>query len=286
MPPVADADFKAASLEQWSQSAEAWDRHADTVETGPEQEGVRWVLEATRPAPGAKVLELACGPGALGIAAAGLVAPEGRVIASDFAEPMVEAARRRAAEKGVTNMEFRVIDAEDIDLPDESFDVVLCRFGYMLMGDPGRALAETRRVLRPGGRVGFAVWKEAERNPWASLPMGALMEHFGAPPPEPGAPGMFSLSDPDRVHRLLSDAGLTDASIGEVEGTRRFDSLDAWLRRMQELAKPLGDALTNLPEEQRDAIESRIRERAERFVGEGGEIELPAAVLVAVARRP
>jgi SAM-dependent methyltransferase len=163
--------------------------------------------------------------------------------------------------------------------------VALCRFGYMLMGDPGRALAETRRVLRPGGRVGFTVWKDAERNPWASLPMGALMEHFGAPPPEPGAPGMFSLSDPGRVRGLLSDAGLTEASIDEVEGTRRFDSVEAWLQRMQELAKPLGDALTNLPEDQRETIQSRIRERAQRFVGEGGEIELPAAVLVAAAHR-
>ena len=285
MPPVADDSFKAASLDQWSGSAEAWERHADYIERGPESAGVRWILEATRPSPGETVLELACGPGALGIAAAERVAPEGRVIASDFAEPMVEVARRRAAEAGAENMDFRVIDAEDIDLPDGSVDVVLCRFGYMLMGDPGRALAETRRVLRRGGRVGFAVWKEAERNPWASLPMGAMMEHFGAPPPEPGAPGMFSLADPDRVRSLLSEAGLAGASIEEVEGTRRFDSLEAWWHRMQELGKPLGDALANMPDDQREQIEARVRERAQRFVTDDGGIELPAAVLVAAARR-
>ena len=71
---------------------------------------------------------------------------------------MVDVARARATELGVRNVEFRIIDAESIDVPAAAVDVVLCRWGYMLMADPAAALQETRRVLRPGGRVALAAW--------------------------------------------------------------------------------------------------------------------------------
>jgi ubiquinone/menaquinone biosynthesis C-methylase UbiE len=82
---------------------------------------------------------------------------------------MLDAARRRGAERGVHNVEYRVIDAERIELDDDSVDDVLCRFGYMLMDDPAAALAETRRVLRPGGRLALAVWGAPERDPWVAI---------------------------------------------------------------------------------------------------------------------
>ena len=102
--------------------------------------------------------------------AAELVAPMGGVIISDQAEAMLAGARERAAELGLSNVEFQVLNAEWIDLPVASVDAVLCRWGYMLMADPAAALAETRRVLRPGGRLALAVWDALERNPWALAP--------------------------------------------------------------------------------------------------------------------
>ena len=107
---------------------------------------------------------------------------------------MVDAARRLTDQLGVSGVEHRVIDAEQIELPDASVDAVLCRWGYMLVAEPARAFAETRRVLKPGGRVAFAVWARPDENPWASVVGRVLVAHGALPPPDPSAPGMFSMA--------------------------------------------------------------------------------------------
>jgi SAM-dependent methyltransferase len=282
---VEAGDYRTASLDQWSRSAEAWGRNVHRLDEGPEGKLVDLMLEATSPSPGETVLELACGPGSVGLSAAALVGDEGRVICSDFAEPMVAVARERAERMGVTNADFRVLDAEQLDLPDESVDAVVCRFGYMLMEDPARALRETFRVLRPGGRLAFAVWKEAERNPWVSVVMSAVREQLDAPPPPPDAPGMFALADEGRVRSLLDRAGFDDLSAQEVPAERRFDSFEDWWGLMSELARPLADLLAGMDEQARQALAERLRSDSERFASDGGLV-FPSAALVASARRP
>ena len=200
-------DYRRASYEIWQAMAAGWDR-----ERGWTWEASRPVsenlLEALAPEPGQTILELAAGTGETGFAAARAVGPEGRVISTDFAPEMVAAARRESERLGLANVEHREMDAERMDLEGDSVDGVLCRWGFMLMADPAAALAETRRVLRRGGRVSLSVWGAAERNPWASVPGRALMEHTGAPPPNPQDPGIFALADPERVRSLLRGRGL------------------------------------------------------------------------------
>ena len=118
----------------------------------------KWMLRELSPRAGDTVLELAAGVGETGFDTAIVVGEQGRVICSDFSPAMLDAARRRGAERGLENVDYRVIDAEQIQLETDSVDGVLCRLGYMLMADPAQALAETRRVLRPGGRLALAVW--------------------------------------------------------------------------------------------------------------------------------
>ena len=97
----------------------------------------------------------------------------------------------------MTNVDYRVIDAERIELDDDSVDGVLCRFGYMLMADPAAALAETRRVLRPGGRLALAVWGALERNPFFAIIGISLVQRGHLPPPEPPpAPGPVQHGEP------------------------------------------------------------------------------------------
>jgi ubiquinone/menaquinone biosynthesis C-methylase UbiE len=110
-----------------------------------------WMVRKLHPRPGDTVLELAAGLADTGLMAARLVGEAGRVIVTDFTPEMLVGARRRAEEIGVENAEFRVLDAERMDLETDSVDGVLCRWAYMLMIDPPAAFAETRRVLRPGG---------------------------------------------------------------------------------------------------------------------------------------
>jgi ubiquinone/menaquinone biosynthesis C-methylase UbiE len=127
--------------------APTWERRRVDVEkvATPLRE---WMLCELRPQEGDTVLELAAGVGETGFEAAALVGKTGRLITSDLSPAMLEAARRRGAELGIANVEYRIIDAERIKLDDDSVDGVLCRFAYMLMADPAAAFAETRRVLR------------------------------------------------------------------------------------------------------------------------------------------
>ena len=197
---------RTAIYETWETMAPGWERWADEIE-GTLAPAREWLIAALAPSAGDRVLEIAAGPGDTGLAAAPLVGEGGRIISTDLVPAMVEIARRRSEALGVTNVEHRVMDAERLELEDDSVDGVLCRFGYMLVPDCGAALAEARRVLRPGGRLALAVWRGAEQNPWISIAGRMLVERGHMPRPEPGQPGIFALADEERLRGLLEAAG-------------------------------------------------------------------------------
>src|SRR4051812_27443137 len=175
-----------------------------------------WLVRELAPRPGDTVLELAAGQGDLRFALAPILGETGRLISSDFSAAMAEIARRRSAELGLTNVDHRILDAERIELADDSVDGVLCRWGYMLMPHPAAALAETRRVLRAGGRLVLSVWSSADRNPWISLAGRILVAHGRMPPAEPGEPGMFVLGDMEMLSRLVEAAGFANVRMENV----------------------------------------------------------------------
>jgi SAM-dependent methyltransferase len=183
---------------------------------------------------------------------------------------MVEAARHRGAELGLTNVEYRVMDAERLDLPDGSVDGVICRWGYMLMADPAAAFRETRRVLRPGGHLCFSVFANAERNPWAAIPARVLIEGGHMAPPAPEAPGILALANPDRIKRLLSDAGFGLPRIEEVPIVWSFESADQYWSLLREVAGALAAVITGLPEDRQDSVRQTLQDRLAPFRRNGG----------------
>src|SRR4051794_36991082 len=186
--------YRELSLRSWQQAAAGWAREGGTMERAVTAL-TAWLVEQAGARPGATLLELACGPGSVGLRAAALLQPGGRLIATDQAPAMIDVVVRRAAEAGLEGVEARVMDAEHIDLPDASVDGVLCRFGLMLMADPARCLREVDRVLRPGGRLAAAVWGSAADNPWPRMLGEPLVEHGLLPAGESGGPGIFALGD-------------------------------------------------------------------------------------------
>lgn len=217
-------EYRRASREVWEAMALGWGEWATEME-GANAPVRAWLVRELDPRPGDTMLELSAGAGETGFEIARLLGAGGRLISSDFASEMVDVAGRRGNELGLWNVEYRVIDAERIELPDDSVDGVVCRYGYMLVADPARAFAETRRVLRPGGRLALAVWSSAEENPWASIAGRLLVERGQLPPPEPGAPGIFALADEDRLRTLLGEAGFTSVRVEEVPITFRLRSV-------------------------------------------------------------
>jgi len=273
-------EFKRASHAVWEAMAPGWDdRHAYFEETA--RPVAKRMLELLAPAPGETILELAAGTGVVGFAAAALVRPDGRVIVSDFSEAMVEAARRHADELGLANVDCRVLDAERIDLPDAAVDGVLCRWGYMLMSAPTAAFAETRRVLRPGGRLSCSVFGAPERNAWVALPSDVLQERGHMPPPD-AAPGILALADHDRLRSLFAGAGFSDPEIDEIEFTWRFPDTDAYWEFLTGAAGAIAMVVERLDRDERERVRAEVSEQAQSFAGPEG-IELPAMSDVASA---
>ena len=243
----------------------------------------QWLVDAIEPQPGHRVLELAAGPGDTGFLAAELIAPGGTLISSDAVEEMVDVARARAAELGVANVEFRTIDAEWIDLPTAGLDAVIARWLYMLLADPATALSETRRVLRPGGRLALAAWTDPADNPWAAAPTAELVAIGAIEPPDPESPHMFGFRDPQRIRALLEDAGFTDIELDQVALTFRYPSLDDWWDTQLDISTSLARAVGDLTPAQRDDLRDAIDARLASHVAEDGTVALPGLTHVAAA---
>jgi SAM-dependent methyltransferase len=275
--------YRESSLSGWEEASAGWIRHQRSMREWSADVS-HAMIAAVAPQPGERVLELAAGLGETGMLAAELVAPVGSVVISDQAEGMLDGARARAVELGLTGVEFEVLNAEWIDLPLASVDVVLCRYGYMLMADPAAALAESRRVLRPGGRVGLAVWDAVEANPWAAVPAEVLAEHglAGAPGAAAG-PGPFALGSEQRVTELLAEAGFAEIEIGRVEMLRRHASFEDFWEVTLDLSRSFHDAVLSRPESEISAIHDTLEARLASFTGPDGSLTVPGRTLVAGA---
>ncbi len=198
---------------RWDAAAVGWEAERDAV-TAFGAPVAAALVAGLALGPGDTVLDLAAGTGDVTQA---LAQSGARVISTDISPVMVEAARRR----GIPDVEHRVMDMQAIDLPDSSVDGVVSRYGYMLVPDPALALRETRRVLKPWGRLAFATWAPANRNPWATAYGPVLIERGLLEPPNPDEPGQFFLGAPGadrgarprrRVRRRRGDRGAPSSS--------------------------------------------------------------------------
>jgi len=275
-------EYRRTSLANWQTMAAGWERRRADMETVTEP--IRdWLVRELAPKPGETILELAAGPGDTGFAAAALLGNEGQLISTDFSSEMTEVARRRGRELGLTNVEYRTMDAEHLELEDDSVDGVICRFGFMLMSDTEAALAETRRVLRPGGRLVLATWRGPERNPWVAIGGRILTARGFMPPNEPGAPGMFTMSDHGRVESLLAAAGFTDVLIDDVPVRMPYGDVDEYVTATRDTGGAFARAFNEASEEEQRAITQELAEAFTPFEVDGG-LALPGLALVALAR--
>ena len=282
MSPDLDA-YREQSLQTWGEMALGWEERNEWMIdlTGAVNE---WIVTQADPQPGQTILDVAAGPGDLGFRVAELVGSEGGVLSTDFAPEMVEAARRIAASRGLGNVEFKVLNAERMDLGDDSVDGVVCRWGYMLMADPAAALRETRRVLRDGGSLGLAVWAAPDRNPWAAIPAMTIVARGHVPPPEPGAPGIFAMADPALVRSLVTEAGFGEPEVEEIAFEFRYEDFDEVWAVLLKLTGPIARVLNALPDEERQATRDAIEEAVAPFRAEDGSYSMPALCWGAVAR--
>ena len=196
---------------------------------------------------------------------------------------MLEVARRRASELGLTNVDFAVIDAQELELEPRSFDAALCRWGYMLMADPNEAMRRTRVALRGEGRLAMATWDRPDRNLWMAAPAMALVGQGVIPPPDPADPSPFALPDPVDLEGRLRSAGFASVRTDRVEFSQRYPSFDEYWAETLDCGAPIAAAVAGLQATQVEAIQTATRQALAQFTTDDGGIEVPASAVVAVA---
>lgn len=277
-------DAKMRERATWSSVADAWMKY-DAQLVGFGRPVADELLRRSGVTAGLRVLDLASGTGEPALSIAERVGAHGSVLATDLAEPMLAYARAKAAKRGLSNVEFRVADAEALELPEGSVDAATMRWGLMFLPEPERALRNVHRALRSGGRLAVATWGTPDQNPIFQIPLSAIRKKSGKPGPPPGTPGLFALSDPTRLTGLLSAAGFRDVGVhGVPVPMKEFRSGAEYWQFQREMAGPIAQSWRELSEADRNAVDLEVAEGYDRHRG-GSGMEVPGLSLVAWGTR-
>ncbi|MCW5808499.1 MAG: methyltransferase domain-containing protein [Deltaproteobacteria bacterium] len=244
----------------------------------------RATADALLLAPGQRVLDIGCGAGQTTLDLGARVGAEGRATGVDISEPLLAAARSRAAIAGAANVDFVHGDAQ-VQAFAADHDAIFSRFGVMFFADPVAAFANLARALRPGGRLAFVCWRRPEENPLMTAPLAAAVA-AGLPPPEagpPDTPGPFAFADRDRVVGILTAAGFTDVVATPHDEPIGGNDLDASLDLAFHVG-PLARLVRDKPD-QRAAVTDAVRATLARHVVAGGVVLMPSATWIVTARR-
>jgi SAM-dependent methyltransferase len=263
------AGYKQTQRKQWNEDAAAWHRWGSTLEAWF-SEVTRHMLDRAEIGPGSQVLDIATGAGEPALSAAELVGPEGYVLATDLSENIIQFAQQLADERGLQNFETRVMDGENLELPDDSFDAVSCRFGLYFMPNVQGALSEWRRVLKPDGKTVVAVMTTPDRNKWASVPVPIIRKRAQLPPPTPGQPGLFSLGGEGVLENALRQAGFRNVSSSTLSAPLQMKSARECIRFMREAFGAFNQMMSHLSMQQRESVWEEVEQAMQQFEGPNG----------------
>lgn len=277
------AAYKETTRQQWQEAAEAWRRWGPQLEAWL-GEATELMLDLAEICQGARVLDVAAGAGGQTLKAARRVGPTGAVLATDISSNIVELAAKEARAAGLGNVATRVMDGENLDIADGSFDAVISRVGLIYFPDQQRALRESRRALRDGGRISAVVYSTPEKNRFFSIPVSIIRRIAGLPAPAPGLPGPFSLGGPGVLEAAYKTAGFNDITVRAVDAPVRFSSAAECVRFERESFGALHAMLANVSQADRERAWTEIESELRQFEGPEGFVG-PCELLVGAARK-
>jgi ubiquinone/menaquinone biosynthesis C-methylase UbiE len=257
--------YKEAERQSWNSVAAGWQKWWKPIEKGAEKVSRR-LTELAEIKSGSRVLDIATGIGEPAITVGKQVGSSGYVLATDISPQMLSVAKQRAISLGILNMiEFREGDAETIELESSTFDAVLCRWGLMFLPDLKAGLFNINRSLKEGGHLAASVWAAPAQDTLSDVTMKTVMKETNSPPPSPGTPGPFSLSDENTLKNSFLTAGFKNLALERMNVSFDFDSPADFTAFILETSGPLLKMITNQTLERRGEIKKAITEVAKSY---------------------
>ncbi len=237
-------------------------------------EATQRMLQAAGIEPGDHVLDIAAGTGDQSLLAAQIVGPTGSVLASDLSVEMLKVAATLAQQEGLGNLRTQVMDAQQLDLEENTFDAAISRNGLMLMPQPQQALQEVYRVLKPGKKFAVLVWSRPERNPHFSIALNTIKKYV------PGfiGPSVFALADPTILEQNFKDAGFHDIATEAIPLHLHMPSVDAYVKTRLGM---VAGATQHLSSQEQQNLLEEVRQQLRQFEGPDG-INMGAETLLGV----
>jgi ubiquinone/menaquinone biosynthesis C-methylase UbiE len=278
VPPFDSVKFKETTRKQWDSAADAWDRWGSFLESwlGPATEAMMDMAEIKA---GSRVLDVAAGAGGQTLAVARRVGVTGSVVATDISPGILERAAENAKKAGFDNVQTKVVDGEEMDFQEGSFDAAISRVGLIYFPDQQRALKAILQALRSGGKFATITYSTPENNPFFSVPVGIIRSRANLPPPVPGQPGPFSLGADGVLQSVLSQAGFKDVQVIQISSPVQMQTAAECTRFERESFGALHQMLSGLGDEEKKAAWDEIEAQLGAFQGPSG-FEAPCELLV------
>jgi SAM-dependent methyltransferase len=242
------------------------------------------LLQQTELQPGARLLDVATGPGTVAQAAAAVLGPAGRVTACDISPAMLAIARAAPEQPDAAPIEYIESPAAPLAAATGSQDVVTCQQGLQFVPDRAAAIAEMSRVLRPGGRVAVAVWATIEECPSMAALESAIRDQLGDEPADRYRSGPWGMPDGASLALLLESGGFTDVKVDKHALLAVFPGGSAQLSASLAASAVAGD-VANLSAEDRADLDQRITDQLMPLMV-GGAVEAVLHSNVATAVKP
>lgn len=276
--------YKQSTFEQWQAAADAWYRWSPLLN--------QWLgkatdemLELAGVKNGHKVLDVAAGAGEQSITAAKKVGPAGYVLATDISPNILAFAQKMAKDAGVENIETKVMDGENLTVPDASFDAVISRVGLIYFPDQQKALREMLRVLKPGGKVAAIMYSTAEKNKFFSIPVSIIRNRAKLPHPAAGQPGPFSLGAEGVIEKAFEQAGFREVTSVLVNSPVLLPKAKFCVEFERESFGALHQMMSGLTDTEKQQVWEEIETELSKFETDNG-FTGPCEMIVAVGQKP
>jgi enediyne biosynthesis protein CalE5 len=278
--------YKEEERQKWDNVANGWQKWWNTIERGGGKLSKR-LIELAEITQGSRVLDISTGIGEPAITAANLVGSLGHVLATDISPQMLSVAKQRAISLGLQNViEFKEGDTETIDLPASTFDAALCRAGLMFLPDLNAGLSNIYKSLTEGGHFAAAVWASSEKVPFVSVVMNTIMKETNTPPPPPGTPGPFSLSDENSLKNSFITSGFKDPTIEKMNVSLDFESADEFTNFVIAIAGPVQTILAKQSNERKEEILKAVTEAAKKYADNNtGKVRFDNEAILIVGKK-